>query len=518
MYELSSSLGKIARGTGIAVIGITLGLLFSFVVRLVIARYGTPADYGIFSLTLAVLNIAAMLAGLGLYHGAARYIAFFRGKGDVAKVRNTISVSIRLSTIAGIVLSLAIFLAADLIASKFFHTPELALPLKIFAAGIPFFTLIQVLAAIFRGFDRTEPMVIFQYLMLNVLFLGLLSLVVVAGLPLTTVFYAYLAALVITFCALAIYAALRLPQQTGSPTASVTNPITRELLLFSLPLLGATMLIMVMTWTDTLMLGYFRTPSEVGLYNTAQPLAQFISTPLNAMILIYIPIATGLFSRNEMSQLRATYAISTRWIVFMTLPVFLILFLFPEAVLSLFFGAAYVSAAAALRILSLGFMITNLLGTNGAALIAMGHSKFIMWASLATATINIALNVILIPSLGIVGAATASVASLTLINIIVSVKLYLLCRAQPFSKNLLKPAIVCIVLAFLIQVLAHHFLTITWWLLVLLFIVYLGIYGLATLFTRSFEKEDIALLLEIEKRSGLNTAFIKKILNRFVQL
>jgi O-antigen/teichoic acid export membrane protein len=516
MYELSSSLSKIARGTGIAVIGITLGLLFSFVVRLVIARYGTPVDYGIFSLTLAILDIAAMLAGLGLYQGATRHIAFFRGKGDVVNARSTISASIKLSAAASIFLSLITFLASETLASKIFHTPELALPLKIFAAGIPFFTLIQVLAAVFRGFDRIEPMVIFQYLMPNVLFLGFLSLIVATHLPLTIMFYAYLAALVITFCALAIYAALRLPQQTGSPTASVTNPITRELLLFSLPLLGATMLGLIVHWTDTLMLGYFRTPSEVGLYNVAQPLAQFISTPLNAMILIYIPIATGLFSRNEMSQLRTTYSISTRWIVFITLPVFLVLFLFPETVLSLFFGAAYIPAATALRILALGFIINNLLGTNGAALIAMGHSKFIMWASLATATLNIALNVLLIPTLGIVGAAIASVASVTLINTIVSVKLYLLCRAQPFSKNLLKPAIVCIVLAFLIQALAHHFLTITWWLLVILFIVYLGIYGLATLFTRSFDRHDIALLLDIEKKSGINATPLKKILKRFV--
>jgi hypothetical protein len=36
------------------------------------------------------------------------------------------------------------------------------------------------------------------------------------------------------------------------------------------------------------------------------------------------------------------------------------------------------------------------------------------------------------------------------------------------------------------------------------------------LFTRSFDEEDIALLLAIEKRVGVNTRFIKRFLRRFV--
>lgn len=516
MYELGSSLGKIARGAGIGIIALALGSLLSFIFRLLIARYGAPADYGMFSLATAVLNIAALLAGMGLYQGATRYIAFYRGKDDAARVKSTISASIKLSAVASIVLSLAIFLAAEPMALSLFHTPELVLPLKIFAAGIPFFTLIQVLVGVFRGFDRIEPTAIFQYLMLNVLFLILLFLIVIAGLPVITIFYAYLVALFITFCALAAYTARRLPHQTGSDTGINAPPITRQLLLFSLPLLGVNVFGMVTMWTDTLMLGYFKTPEIVGLYNAAAPLARFISEPLAALILIYLPVATGLFSRNRISELRTTYAVSTRWLVFITMPLFLVLFLFPEAVLGLFFGAEYTPAAVALRIMSLGFIVNNLLGPNGATVAAIGHPVFLMWTNLAIAAINITLNILLIPPLGIVGAAISSVTSVTLVNILRSVKLYLLCRAHPFSKNLLKPLIICIVLAFLIQVLAHHFLVINWWLLIILFIVYLGIYGLATLLTRSFGKEDIALLLEIEKRSGINAAPLKKILKRFI--
>ncbi|UCH51049.1 MAG: oligosaccharide flippase family protein [Chloroflexota bacterium] len=516
MYELDSSLKKIARGASVTLIGMTLGFLFSFVVRLIIARYGSPADYGIFSLALAVLNIIAMLSAMGLQQGATRYIAYFRGKDDSAKVKSTISASIKLSAVASIVLSLVVFLTADLLASKLFHTPEMVIPLKIFAVCIPFFTLIQVLAAVFRGFDRVEPMVLSQYLIPNFLFIGFLLLIIAVGLPITNVYYAYLAALIIAFSALVFYTARSLPRHIGISVAADTKPITRELLLFSLPLMIVVTLNTVTTWADTLVLGHFKTPEVVGLYNAAKPMTQLLSAPLFALGVIYVPVATGFFSRSQIAQLRTTYAISTRWVMFITLPVFLVLFLFPEAVLNLLFGAVYVPAAAALRILSLGFIISNLLGPNGTTLLAAGHTRFLMWATLVSTILNIALNILLVPPLGIAGAAIALIASLTFINIINSARLYQLYRAQPFSKNLLKPAIICMILAFAIQALAHHFLNITWWLLVLLFIVYICIYGLAALFTRSFDKEDIALLLEIEKRSGINAASLKRVLKRFV--
>ena len=517
MFEpLNDSLRKIARGTGIALIGVTSGLLFSFIARLIIARYGLQANYGIFSLALAILNFATILASLGLYSGAARYIAYFRGKEDASKVHTTISTSIKLSAIASIAFGFAIFLAAETIALRIFHSPELALPLKIFAAGIPFFTLIQVLVAAFRGFDRVEPQVIFQYLMLNTLFLIILIVTIAIHLPFIAVFYAYLASIVITFAALATYTARKLPKLTGATDARDTQPLTKQLLLFSLPLMGVTMLRMFITWTDTIMLGYFKTPEMVGLYNAAHPLVRSISVPLTALVLIYTPITTGLYSRNLMSELRRNYKVSTKWLMVIVLPIFLVLFLFPCPVLKLFFGAGYISAANALRILSIGFIVSNLAGPNGATLTAIGHPRFLMWTTLAAAILNIVLNLLLIPPLGIVGAAIASAASLILINISRTAKLHSLCQAQPLSKNLLKPIIICVALAFLIQTIAQHFFTINWWMLVILFILYYGIYGLATLFTKSFDKEDIALLLEVEKRSGINMAPLKKILKRFL--
>jgi O-antigen/teichoic acid export membrane protein len=217
-----------------------------------------------------------------------------------------------------------------------------------------------------------------------------------------------------------------------------------------------------------------------------------------------------------MAELRRNYVISTKWIVSLTLPLFLVLCLFPDAVLNLFFGPTYVAAAPALRILSFGFIISNLFGPNQSILLVMGKSKFIMWTALAGAIASVILNVVLIPPLGIVGAAITMVISFSLVKIIIAVKAYSLCRAQPLSKNLLKPIVVSIVLALLFKLAADHLLAINWWMLLLLFILYYAIYGTAVVLTRSFDREDIAMLLELERWSGINAAPIKRILGRFL--
>lgn len=516
MTNLDASLLKITKGTGIALGGTFTALLLGFISRPMIARYGTEAEYGVYSLALVILNICTVIATLGLHQGVARNIAYARGKNDTERVQNLIPASLQFGLIASISLGIIIFLTADILATGIFHDSTLAFPLKIFALGIPFTTLISVFVSIFRGFGNVKPTAYFQNILRPLLLLLFILPVVFLNLPFTGVFYAFLAALVISFIALIVYTSKRLHYPVGFRTVMIASPVAKELILFSLPLLGIAVLGLIIHWTDTLMLGGLKSSADVGLYNAAHPLAQFISQPLSAMILIYVPVASELYAQGSIPEMRRNFSIITKWLCAATLPLFLVLFLFPDTVLGFLFGASYASATTALRILSIGFMINNFMGPNGAALTAMGEVRFIMWATLATAGINVVLNIFLIPSLGIEGAAIASVVAITSINLIVFWKLYSLAKAQPLSKNLLKPTLASIALVLLFQFIFTNFITVTWWMLPLLFILYYVIYGLAILFTKSFDKEDISMLLSIEKRLGINLTRIKRLLKRFM--
>jgi len=513
---VNQSLQKIAKGTGIVFLGTIIGMFLAFIGRLMVARYWAESDYGIFSLAYVVLNICVVLATLGFQSGVSRSVAYARGKNEDEKVHGFISASLWLSFAAGLILSLILFFASRFIAETVFHEPGLNVPLRISAIAIPFFALTNVQVSIFLGFGRVQPRVYFQDILRNGLFPLFLVPVILLHLSFTNVFYAYVLSLVIPCLLFIIYTFKHLPLPTKFSVKRAVNPVALELLLFSLPLLGVAMLQVIISWTDTLMLGTFKTSTEVGLYNVAYPLASFISSPLGAMLLIYTPVISGLYAEDMLHEIRRNFSILTKWLCSATLPLFLTLFLFPETVITVLFGANYIFAADALRILSLGFIINNFLGPNGATLIAMGKSRFIMWATLATALLNIGLNTALIPPLGIVGAAIASVASITSINLIGCWKLYSLSRAQPLTKNLIKSTFISLAVVFFIQVLLRNLTTVTPWMLPLLFVLYYVIYGLVILFTKSFDQEDIAMLLAIENKTGIDAAPIKRVLDRFL--
>ena len=390
---VNQSLQKIAKGTGIIFTGTIIGMLLAFVSRVIIIRYITQSEYGIFSLALVLLNIFAMISTLGLQSGVTRQIAFFRGKKDSEKVSGIVKSSIQIALVASIFFSFFLFFLADIISVKAFHSPELSTPLKIFAIAIPFSVLIVIFTSIFRGFDRVEPNVYFQNILRNVLLLPLLGIVILFGLSFLGLLYAYLASTALTCIAFAAYAAKKLPIPVKGEKNANADSVNKELLFFSLPLLAISILGMIMHWTDTLMLGYFKTPDVVGLYNAALPLVNLIPVVLTSMNFLYVPIASQLYSQNLIGEMRSNYAILTKWMFALTLPLFLIIFLFPETVLNILFGARYIQAGMTLQILALGMFVNTFLGLNGATLIITGKTRLLMWTSLIGAIMNIALNI-----------------------------------------------------------------------------------------------------------------------------
>lgn len=512
---VNQSLQKIAKGTGIVFIGTIVGLLLGFVSRVIIVRCITQSEYGLFSLALVLASIFVTISTTGLQEGSTRYIAYFKGKGEEEKVRVVISLSIKIVLIASIISSLILFFFSDVISTNIFHSPELSAPLKIFSVVIPFTVLITIFTSLFRGFGKVEPNAYFQNILRNVLFILFLVAVSLLGLSFLGVLYAYLVSIVLTCIAFAIYTLKKLPLTSSMKRETGANQIRKELILFSAPLLINSILGMMMGWTDTLMLGYFKTPDVVGLYNGALPLAHLIPIALTSAGFIYVPISSGLYSKKLMEEMGRTYQVLTKWIFSVTIPIFFILFLFPETILNFLFGMNYIQAAPVLRILALGFMFHAFLGLNGISLLVMGETRFLMIASLFGAISNVVLNVALIPIFGIVGAALASLVSYGVANIFNSIKLYQLSKIHPFTRNYLKPVGASIVLLALIHAFTSH-LKIDFWMLPLLLFLFLFGYSLLLLLTRSFDKEDIAMILVIEKKTGVDATPIKRLLRKFV--
>jgi len=516
MTEIDNqSLQKIAKGTGIIFIGSLLGLFLAFISRLIIARYWTESDYGVFSLALVMLNICVMISTLGFQNGVSRSIAYARGKKEHEKIQGLISSSLYLALACSLILCLIIFFTSEVIALKIFYKPALIIPLKIFAITIPFFTLTNVLISIFLGFGNVNAKIYFQDILRNALFPLLLLAVIFFNLSFIGVFYAYMASFALSCLLLMMYIIKYLPwsiRLTVKP-----DPIAKELLLFSLPLMSIAMIQMMLTWTDTLMLGSFKSSAEVGMYNVALSLAQLIGIPMGALLSIYGPITAGLYAKNSIPEIGRNYATLTKWIFSSTLPIFLLLFLYPDIMLNFIFGANYMPASHTLQILSIGFIIVNILGPNGTTLMALGETKFLMRAIVAAVCVNIVLNIILIPQWGMIGASAATAASLTFHCIIRNLKIQSIIRINPLTKNLFKSTILSIAIIFIIYYVIGYFLSVTFWLMPLILIMFYAVYFMTILLTRSFDQEDKMMIAKTNAQIIVNISKIKNIVKNYIK-
>jgi O-antigen/teichoic acid export membrane protein len=457
-----------------------------------------------------------LTASLGLHIGATRLIAHYRAIGDETKVRATVHTAIFLAALVSTVVCVLLFWMSAPLAELVFHTKDMVTALKLTAMAIPFVAMVNVICAVFRGFDRVEPMVYFQFIMLNALFPLFLLIPLLFYLPFESIFYCYLASSILTFIALSSYAGHKLPSSADTRQPKEISHVLNRLLIFSLPLLGNTLSSVVISSMDMLSLGYFKSASLVGIYNAAYPLAQFIVQPLTAIALIFIPVGTWLYSQNSTGELRRSYTIITKWLVSLTIPIAIVLTVFPEAVLNYFFGPQYIGAANALRILVAGFMINNFFGPNNSMLIAVGDSMWLLWAGLAAAVASVILNITLVPQMGIIGAATASVGTMFIANTICVARLFFKYRAHPFSWNLIKPLAVSIGLILVLQFIITRYIVVEWWMIPLLFILYCMMYAVIVIVTRSFEREDAAMLTQIINRSGLKLDYLENHLKRYL--
>ena len=514
--ESDNTLKKVASGTSIVFIGLLIGMLFNFLFQVLIARNWTETEFGIFSISFSVLSIATVISTLGFQQGLTVNIAFRRGKKDYAKIRNFISSSIFIGLLVSIIVGVFVFFLSELIAVEIFRETALIRPLKIISIGIPFFSLFQILISIYRGFDQVKQIVLYKDIISNgFIFIFILSIVIFEK-SFLYVYYGLVASFAITVIIVSYRSIKKLKSINFLKMNSVISPAAKELVFFSLPLLGTAMLNLLITWTDILMLGIIKTPAEAGLYKVAYLIAGFISFPLSALLTIHVPVFSGLFARKKFEEMKKNFLIITKWVCSFSLPLFIFIFLFPEDALRLLFGAEYAFASTALRILSFGYIFSCFVGPCGATIMSMGRPKFIMLTTFATAVTNIILNIILIPDYGFIGAAYASTISLVTMNIIKILKLYKISGIKPIGKNIIKPTLIFISITTILYYYFFKSLDFTFPIFVLLFFVFNFIYFVGFILTKSLEFEDLNLIKIFERKKGGFITKIRYFLSKFI--
>ncbi|MCK4732468.1 MAG: oligosaccharide flippase family protein, partial [Methanophagales archaeon] len=264
---LNESLRKIAKGAGIGFSGAFIGMAFGYLSRIVIARFLGPGDYGLITLGIAGMSIAATLSLLGLPSGIQRFVSFYKGKGDEGRIKGTIFCALKICFPLSLFLAILIFIGADWISIHVFHEVKLTPILRIFAIAVPFSVLAQNLVSSTIGFQDIRYKVYVNDLFQNTFKLVAIISLLLLGFGVLGAAWGWVLAIILTPFLAFYFLEKKLFPVFHSKIKSI--PVEKELFSFSWPLIFVSAAGLIIGWTDTLMLGYFSTASDVGIYNVA---------------------------------------------------------------------------------------------------------------------------------------------------------------------------------------------------------------------------------------------------------
>lgn len=428
-----SDLSSLLSSASLVFVGGLLGSVSKLVEQVIVGRTLSVEAYGDASLGLSVLTFSVTLSMLGFAQGVPRYMARF---DDEADVRGAWLTGLLVAGLASVVVTGVLYHNVETVAALFFDGAESASIVRTFVLAIPFVVVLHVGIGAIRGLENTRYRTYARDLLYPgariALLVGLLSV----GFGVHAVGYAYLVAAILAAVLAHLLFGRMLPL-VGPSTLHV-----REMLAFSAPLVISTVLSMLLVRTDTLMLGFFRSSSEVGIYAAAYPLANGLLVVLSAFGFLYLPIASRLDADGKRTEVATVYQLTTKWVYVVTFPAFLTFVMFPGDVVRIVWGERYVTGGIALAILSVGFFTAAGAGRNRETLSALGYTTFIMVANAVAFVVNVGLNLALIPPFGFVGAAVASAASFVTLNGCVVAILAIRFDISPFSPQTLRTFLV----------------------------------------------------------------------------
>jgi O-antigen/teichoic acid export membrane protein len=392
------------------VAGLGCAQLFSFVV----ARFLGAATWGVFSLALSVITIGSIIGTLGLDIGLLKLAA---GREDAADTAGLYSKSFLLTCIASGICTVLVYYNAHFIAATVFNKPSMTQIFKISSFAIFPFSLMKLDTQTLRGLKKMAKYGFLKFVarhLFGLLFLLLLLLIVASN---SMLIIAYIVGLY-TVVGLSLFWLFK----EGILSAFLETKhwfekkVYYNLLRISLPLLLASSLTFVKGWIDSIMVGIFLTKADVGIYNIALKLSAVTAIILTAVNTIAAPKFAEAYANGEKEKLNRIVQHSTKMIFYGSLPI-LILFLAIPGYILFIFGPEFVAGKNALILLAVGNFINAIAGSVGYFMQMTDSQLAFQNITFISTGLGILLNYLLIPVLGIEGAALSTCIGLIVWNL-----------------------------------------------------------------------------------------------------
>lgn len=426
---------ELAKGTSVAFSLKILGISLSFVLNVLIARRLGPSATGLFFLVLTMASVAGVFGCMGLENAFLRYTAAGASQNDWESIKGLYRKGLSIALPFSACLTGSIFYFSGPISHHLFHKPELTALIRLMSLAILPTVLILLHAELLKGLQRTRDYIVVHSIGVPVVsIIAFTILCIQMDMGVTGAVWAH----ILATCVTALFGIGLWWLVTQSRMKGIKGRFQwHRLLQSSLPLFWVTLMNFLMMWTSTLALGVWGTNAEVGIYTTAYRTSMLTSFILIAVNTVAAPKYAEYYSLHLMKRLEETALTSVKIMCIIALPPLIAFIVFPQWIMGLF-GVEFMKGGLCLSILACGQFINVATGSVGYILMMSGNEILLRNAITLSGTLNVILNLWMVPQYGIIGGAIATAISLAALNMTAAYFVWTAVKIKPLPLPFLK--------------------------------------------------------------------------------
>jgi O-antigen/teichoic acid export membrane protein len=425
------SLAALARGGLLSLAGSSVSAVAGILVVLAVTRSLPQEVAGTFFALTSVFLIAEVAARLGT--GTGLVWAISRARALRGSVRLSALLRVALAPVVGlsVVVGAALFVGAGSLSGLLGGDPdgEAATAVRVLAVLLPLTTLSNALVAATRGSGAILPTVVLDRVGRPLLQLALVVLAVAGGsLTLLTTLWALPWAL----CAGLAAVWLRRSHRTR-PAPAAPEPLPwREFWRFTGPRAVTSVVQLALQRLDIVLLTLLAGPAEAAVYTAATRFLVVGQIAGQALAAVVEPRLGRLLALGDRVAAAAVYRTATGWLVLLCWPLYLLAATYADAFLG-WFGEGYDAGTGVVLVLAVAMLLATGVGMVDVVLIMGGRTAWNLGNAVAALLTNVLLDVLLIPRLGLLGAAIGWAAAIWVANLAPLAQVWAAMRLHPFG-------------------------------------------------------------------------------------
>ena len=401
----------VARGGALGLVGAGASAVAGFGLVLVVTnRYPSQAAGLFFAATSTFLLLTA-IATLGTETGLSRFLLRYEARGRPGDIPPTLRGAFRITLAVSLVLGVSVVAAADPLSDLIgLDEPGGAASLRVLGVFLPFYTWNAFSLAGTRAFGRMRPTVLIDnigvalsqpvlVLLVSLVGWSLLGMTVAWALP-------YAVAAVGSSIVFRRFLRRRGTLEQAEPTKTF-GALQGEFWRFTWPRSITRVSQMAIQRVDIILIAALRSPTEAAIYTAATRFVALGQFGTQAITQVLQPKFTALLATREYGILKEVYQVSTAWSISVAWPMYVVVGSAPLAYLGLFGPQYETQGVAVVLLMSVAMMFGVASGPVDTLLLMSGRSALSLVNSLIALALDIGLCLVLIPRMGMTGAALA---------------------------------------------------------------------------------------------------------------